>query len=471
MNKYLIWLTAFFISGVIFTNCARISFALFFILGILLLLTGIALRNKSTFFILASFMVSFILGALTLKTSYIIPAGHISRLIAYDKPDTCVVEGYVATQPLIRNGKTTFILNACQFQQQDRRYQCRGKALVTLDFTAELDYGEGLLLFGRLRRLKQYGKAKSGYAGYFLRQGVYLALEVERSPGLIRLKANRGFWLNRFSLRLRGLMEDRIRRFSTPLCAGMVSAMVLGEKAGLPHLVNNVMVNSGTVHILVVSGFNVGVVAFLCDLIFKIARIKKKNRIILVISCLVIYCLVTGAANPVVRATVMAVILMSAYYWKRNADIYNALALSALFILILNPRQLFDIGFQLSFASVWAIICVYPKLKSLLRIEQTAPGLAGFILDGFLVSLSAWLGTAGIIAYNFRIVSPISVFLNILIVPLATLITLAGFSIVCAGVFCPALASCFGSAAGFLVAILLRLNLSAVKIPFAYIYF
>ncbi|MCK9572111.1 MAG: ComEC/Rec2 family competence protein, partial [Candidatus Omnitrophica bacterium] len=163
--------------------------------------------------------------------------------------------------------------------------------------------------------------------------------------------------------------------------------------------------------------------------------------------------------------------MLFAYFLKRQADIYNALVLSALFILLINPRQLFDIGFQLSFSSVWAIAWIYPKLKNLLKIKRALTGISGFFLEGFLVSLSAWLGTAGIIAYYFRIFSPISVFLNILIVPLATLITLAGFSLVLASLFSPVLASLIASTAAFLVTLLLKLNIAAVKIPFAYIYF
>ena len=471
MNKYLPLFTAVFISGIIFTSRLRISFVVFFIWGILILLACIISGGKARVFLCLTFLTAFILGALLMKISYILPADHIARLLAYSKQDICSVEGYVSNQPYIKNGRTTFILYARQMQQDKYRYKCFGRIMVTLDFTADLNYGEGLLLTGSLRRLKQYSGSRSGYGEYLLRQGVYLSMKVNSSLGLSRLKVNWGFWLKVFSLRLREFLNDLIKRSSTALSAGVISAMVLGEKKGLPQLVNSVMTNSGTVHILVVSGFNVGVVAFLSDLIFKIARLKRRKRIILVTISILLYCLVTGAAIPVVRATVMAVILLFAYYLEREPQIYNALSLAALFILSLNPRQLFDIGFQLSFASVWAIAWGYPKLKSLLRIESIKPGLAGLLLEGFLVSLSAWLGTAGIIAYNFRIFSPISVFLNILIVPLATLITLAGFSIVLAGVFCPGAASLFAPAADFLVTILLKLNLAAVKIPFSYIYF
>lgn len=469
--RYFSWLSVVFISGIIFTSLLRINFEVFFVSGLLILSAGIIFRGWPRLFLCLAFLIVFILGALVLKISYILPADHIARIIAYGKPDVHSVEGYIASQPSVRNGRTTFVFCARQIDQDKYRYKCSGRILVTLDFTADLDYGESLLLTGSLRRLRKYGRPRSGYAEYCLRQGIYFSIKINSSLGLIRLKGKRGFGLKPFALRLRKFLEEKIARYCFRLSAGVISAMVLGEKRGLPDLVNSVMTRSGTVHILVVSGFNVGVVAFLSDLIFKIFRLKRRKRIILVSVAIFLYCLVTGAAIPVVRATVMAFVLLFAYYLEREAQVYHALSLAALFILSLNPRQLFDVGFQLSFASVWAIAWVYPKLKDLLRVEGIKPGLAGFFLEGFLVSLSAWLGTAGIIAYNFRIFSPISVFLNILIVPLATLITLAGFSIVLAGVFCPQAAYLFACAADFLVVILLRLNLAAVKIPFSYIYF
>ena len=150
---------------------------------------------------------------------------------------------------------------------------------------------------------------------------------------------------------------------------------------------------------------------------------------------------------------------------------YNSLASAALFILIINPRQLFDIGFQLSFSSVLAIVYLYPKLKSFLRIDNYKIKILKFIAEGCLVSFSAWLGTIGIIAYNFRIVAPVTVLANILIVPLATIITLCGFTLVLCGLLCPFLAGSFSSTTAMLITLLLNINAAVIKIPFAYFYF
>ncbi|TAM42284.1 ComEC/Rec2 family competence protein, partial [bacterium] len=166
----------------------------------------------------------------------------------------------------------------------------------------------------------------------------------------------------------------------------------------------------------------------------------------------------------------MGSVFLLAYLFKRSPDIYNSLSCAALFILLINPRQLFDIGFQLSFASVTAIVYLYPKLRAISRIGDRGSRMLRFICDGLLVSFSAWLGTMGIIAYNFRIISPVTVLANLLIAPLAGLITLCGFTLVLCGSFFPFLAGPVSTTCAMLVTLLLNINAAAIKLPFAYFY-
>ena len=231
------------------------------------------------------------------------------------------------------------------------------------------------------------------------------------------------------------------------------------------------MMRTGTIHILVVSGFNVGIVALIIILLLKLIRIPRKIRPAITILCLIVYCLVTGASNPVVRATVMAVIFLLGYLLEREPDIYNSLSLAVIFILAFNPRQLFDIGFQLSFVSVLSLVYIYPGIKALFPIELPKVKCLNFIIDGCLVSFSCWLGTMGFIAYYFRFFSPVTVLANLIIVPLATLITLCGFSLILVSLFLPSLAVSLASTSELLVAFLLQSSACLVKLPAAYFRF
>jgi competence protein ComEC len=178
----------------------------------------------------------------------------------------------------------------------------------------------------------------------------------------------------------------------------------------------------------------------------------------------------TGASTPVVRATVMAIVFMLAYFFKRQPDIYNSLALAAVFILAASPRQLFNIGFQLSFVSVFSIVYFYPRLNAFLHIQALKIKLLRLAAEGMVVSFSAWLGTAGFIAYYFKIFSPVTIFANLIILPLSSLVTLCGFSTLIAAGLWPALAKLFASSAELLVLVLLTVNNWLVRLPLAYFY-
>jgi len=461
----------FYCLGILLVNYIRVSFWLIAGLGAVVFAAACLNFRYSRIFTVLIFLLASLFGALNMKNAFALPKCHIRNLVHYNNKGSYSLSGYVDSQPVIKGKHSSFIFRAQELQAGNFKWLCCGKVLVKLDFPEDLNYGDSLTLKGSFSLPYTSSFSSRSYRDYLSRQGIFLLMRIENSLQVIPREAKGGSRLIAFSLWLRAELEQIIRRYLPDLPSAVLSAMVLGQKSTIPWLVNDYMVKSGTVHILVVSGFNVGIVAFITNLLLKIIRIRRKTRIILVIACLLIYCFITGASNPVIRATVMGVVFLSGYLLKREADVYGCLACAALFILIINPRQLFDVGFQLSFASVLAIVYLYPEIKSFLRLNKFKPKVLRFISESCLVSLCAWLGTMGIIAYNFRIVTPVTVLANILIVPLATLITLSGFSLVLCGYFCPFLGGAFSTAAAMLITLLLNINFAMVKIPGAYFYF
>jgi len=470
MKGLLVALTVFYCLGIILVSLIWVNAWLIFGLGLAILIVSYLSLRKQYQFLILVFLLALFLGGYSLKNSYILPMCHVSKFVHYKDHNVYSLSGIVDGLPEITHMGTSFIFRVQELQINNLKWRCCGKVLVKLDFPQALNYGDKLILIGNLSRPAVFGENRNAYRDYLMRQGIYLTMHIKNSLQIISQGRNVGAKLIGFSFWLRVEIEKIISRYLSDLPSGILSAMVLGQKRGVPWLVNNAMIKSGTVHILVVSGFNVGIVAFVVNLLFKIIRIKRNARIILVLACLLIYCIVTGATNPVVRATVMGIIFLLAHLFKRQPDIYNSLACAVLFILIPNPRQLFDIGFQLSFASVLAIVYFYPKLTTFLRIRNCRIKVLRFIAEGLAVSLSAWLGTLWIIAYNFRIISPITVLANMLIVPLATLITLSGFTLVLAGVLCPVLAHFSSISISVLINLLLNINAAVIRIPFAYLY-
>ncbi len=287
---------------------------------------------------------------------------------------------------------------------------------------------------------------------------------------VIYLKKGRFLSVKGLAFRLKERIERVIYQYLAPIPAGIIDAMVLGEKRNISRFINDSMMKSGTVHILVVSGFNVGIVCFIIVICLKLIRIPRKPRLLIACLMLIVYCVMTASSTPVMRATIMAIVYLCSYFVRREPDIYNSLCLAAIIILSINPRQLFDIGFQLSFVSVLVIVYLYPRIKAYLKVDSLKIASFRFFVEGGIVSVSAWLGTAGFIAYYFKIISPITVIANIFIVPLASLITLCGISLIIIGFVCPALAGVFSHSVELLVFFLLQINHFLIQIPGAYFY-
>jgi competence protein ComEC len=221
----------------------------------------------------------------------------------------------------------------------------------------------------------------------------------------------------------------------------IIQAMILGDQKEIPREVMEKFNRTGTTHIIAISGFNIGIVAvfalFLIRLCLKseylllrwnMARISMLFAILVVI----LYTFIAGAGISVVRASIMVLVFLGAIIMNREGDLYNALALAALLILIPAPYSFFDISFQLSFAAVASLIFFMPKWLALLPapppkeavgqtrewiLRQIQKALRGSVIF-FLVSLSATLGTLPLILLYFNRLSLITLLANLICVPI-----------------------------------------------------
>ncbi|HTZ10796.1 MAG TPA: ComEC/Rec2 family competence protein [Candidatus Margulisiibacteriota bacterium] len=453
-------LALIFSLGIIIAKAANLPFIFYYIpsLPLFFLLLGSVRKERGFDIFLCG--LTLLLGSLWLSSHQVLPACHIGKLLNYKDDVSYAVKGIVMEEPVLGNGWFKFILRVEEIRVKESSYRCCGDILVSLRKGKDISCADELFLSGRLyRALGRWNNPKNEEL---------ITMKVDSPVRLSGVYPYKLLLLRRFSVTLKKAIEKIIFQNTSRLSSSVLDAMLLGEKRFIPPLINNYMVRSGTVHILVVSGFNVGIVSFAVILFLKVLRVNRKMRFLLTLPILCLYCLMTGSSNPVVRATVMAVFFILATLFKREADIYNALGLSLFFILALDPYQLFDIGFQLSFTSVISIVYFFPRLRKLLRIERIRLRPLRIILEGCLVSLSAWLGTMGFIAWYFRIFSPVTILANLFIVPLATLITLCGFSLAAANYLFPCLLEPIASTSELAVALMLHINALLVSLPGAY---
>lgn len=468
-----------FCVGIFAASRIKLPFLLVYIFALVFLFfSTLSFRKGMRFDIFLCCSIFFFAASLG-KNSQIFPSCHISRYISYKNVPLYTIKGVVDSQPLFKNNRASFIFKAKEIQFANSSFNTCGNILVYVRYKRgltgaliqSLHYGEELILSGNLHRPFRFiSPNRQNYRDYLYNQAIFSIMNVQAASLVVRLNQNKGWIFKQLALRIKEKMEEIVFKRVSFVPASILDAMILGEKRNIPALIYNSMMKSGTVHILVVSGFNVALVTFMVVLSLKLLRIPKRIRFYIATALIIMYCLMTGASTPVLRATIMAVVLMLAYLVKKEADIYNSCALAMILILGVNPRQLFDIGFQLSFVSVAAIVYLYPKLKSFLPESILKIKYARFLFEGCLVSLSAWIGTMGFIVYYFRIFSPVTVLANIFIVPLASLITLCGFSLILMEFICPCLVPLFAQSSEFIVALLLNINALLIKLPGAYFY-
>lgn len=454
------WLAFYFCAGIILARFVPVSFWGVYLCALFLFSAAWIFAGKGLLFKIFLAGLVIILGAVFFRNNCALPRSHLTRFIFPGNEAIFTARGMVNSRPRMQGARPAFIFAVKELEFYHSRYQARGDILVYLPKNAAIPaYGEALILRGAIHApFKFYGSKICG------------VMRVNAEAAVISLRANHGFPLRRCAFFFKEKIERVIFRHVSPLTAAILDAMVLGEKRDIPAVIYDAMVKCGTVHILVVSGFNVGIVAFMIILILKVLRLARAWRYLLAGLALIIYCLATGNSSPVLRATVMAIFFLSGLLLKREPDPGNAFGLAILFILALNPAELFSISFQLSFVSVAGIIFLYPRIRDFCRARSLKPPFLRVVAEGCLLSFSIWAATSGFILFYFKIITPVTVFSNILIAPLAGLITLAAFSLVVVAWVLPGCAGPFAAANELLVAALLALNQFFIRVPFAYLY-
>ena len=181
----------------------------------------------------------------------------------------------------------------------------------------------------------------------------------------------------------------------------ILSALTLGYKRELEPETKRIFSASGASHVLAVSGLHVGVVFYLINLLFGFLRKIKKSRLLFMlisISTLWIYAFITGLSPSVMRAATMFSIFTIGENLNRRSNIYNLLAASACFLLLINPNNLFDIGCQLSYSAVFGIVFLQPKLEKMIYVKNK---ILKYFWVLVTVSFAAQIATFPITSYYF----------------------------------------------------------------------
>lgn len=412
----------------------------------------------ATVFLLMGFMAG---GALYSFSYQKFPAHHIYYRVAPDRRSVVQVQGVVASElrkkEMFRGQKISFELDVRGLKTGDFEGPAAGRILVYCYRDPGCVYGDEVTLSGRLVRPYDFSRnPKFSYRKYLRRRGIYFILNVKKDSFVRVTARHRGHPLRQGMVTLRQRLRDILKDHLSPAEYGVMQAVLIGDRSAIPPALHRIFVQTGTAHVLAISGLHVGIVAGLIVVLLRLLPVPVTGQYLLTMLFLAGYVGVTGARPSVVRAAVMAGVFLSGFLVERETDGLNSLSWAAFLILLLNPNALFDIGFQLSFLSVMTIILFYPSIVR--RFFHGAPGKGGkaarLIGRSFAVSFSAWAGVAGLIAYYFDIVTPVTILANLLVVPLMTILVVLGFGLLAAGVIAPPMAHTFVACVRVLLSLL-----------------
>ena len=202
----------------------------------------------------------------------------------------------------------------------------------------------------------------------------------------------------------------------------VLSALTLGYKADLSPEIKESFSVSGAMHVLAVSGLHVGIIFYIISqLLFFIERNKYGRilRFIIVLAVLLGYAIITGLSSSVLRSTFMFSLMGFGDLFHRNKNTYNTIAASAFILLIINPYNIMDVGFQLSYMAVIGIIFFQPRIYSLFQFSSYLPDKIWQLVT---VSVAAQIGTIPITLFYFHQFPVYFILTNIFVIPLSTII-------------------------------------------------
>ena len=202
----------------------------------------------------------------------------------------------------------------------------------------------------------------------------------------------------------------------------VVAAMTLGDKSQLTNELRKTYAIVGASHILALSGLHLGIIYTLLSLLLSRRRWWIVSQVVIIV-CIWLYVFLVGMTVSVVRSAVMITVYALLSLGHRDKMSVNTLAFAAIVMLLFNPLSLFDVGFQLSFLAVLAILLFYPLFEGV----WPQPFLMDHRVFKWLwtmlsVSCAAQIGVAPLIVYYFGRFSCFFLLTNLLVVPAATLI-------------------------------------------------
>jgi len=367
---------------------------------------------------------------------------HVSRIITEKK--IYRIYGRVADWPELKPDRTEIHV-ALDSLRAESVWRVEGGILLKVtDTTTALQRGDRIEFRGRIYPLPP-SQNRSGfdYRRYLTLHGVSGIVYL---PTLLDVRVDRRsrFAFLSFVDDLRTAIVSSLNRNLSPVAAALATGFLIGETRNIPPGIYRMFRDTGTLHLLAVSGSNVALVLIFIVVLLRPLGLNFSWRAVVLLIAIAIFAALSYGDPSVIRASVMATLVILARLLQRRLDLNNIIALTALIILLVEPAQLYDVGFQLSFVTAWGLIFIVP-LISKSRESQTGPDWRKWLYVPVIFSVVAQVCSTPIIAYYFGRIPLVSVIANLIVVPMVSVGVIGVLVLLIADLIFPLLGLMVGS--------------------------
>ncbi|MCL5280659.1 MAG: ComEC family competence protein [Planctomycetes bacterium] len=373
------------------------------------------------------------------------------RLLAYEKPDPrdirrlvgqdrvlATIAGRVLTQPcqeqqdwcfaqlVPADPSTAFYLRLDGIETPAGRQPVVGTIRVQVDEPVpHLRIGDSIRAYCWLHRFEEpTNPGQFNFARYLRLRNVFVGASVPVREAIeARREGPQDFWT-----RLRGAFTEAAARglldqpFVETQSQAMIEALLLGQRRNIDRATNEAFRTTGLLHLISLSGMHLSILISLVWWCGKPVGFSKRMRALVCILATAVFLLIVPPQGPILRAAVIAWAYCASILLRRRSNAVNSLSLAALVLLLIQPTQLFDAGWQLSFASVAGILAFTKRIEDFVHdrtgawLQRTGPDttpavrwlqrIGRGIVTALSVGTAAWLSSAGILLYHFYNITP-----------------------------------------------------------------
>ncbi len=440
-------ITTIYILGLLLSSIMRIPLSIIFLLLILTFLIFLKFKDKRILLWTLPF-----LSAILLWT-------FINSNIIYSQLDRFfnkkgIIEIDITSFPTVDNKNLTCYANVRNFNGH------KVKGIVKLySRIKDISRGNRILIRGKI--VRNSGANNFGEFDYGI---YYKRLKID---GTIFLRNKEEIILyypvNRISFtylgsKVRQDIKRYLDKYFLKVQNGFLNAVIVGDRSYIPTRAKNIFINTGTIHILAISGLHIGIIMFVLFIILKTFGVSKRYSLLITVIVIIFYLNIVGYKAPVVRASLMFVSFTLCYFLDRDRNYLNALFLAALFILLFKPDSYKEVSFQLSFLATAGIILFNSDIERLFEKSKFYSNKIGlYAIRIFSASASAQILMIPVLFLNFKKFAVISFVANLIAIPLITVIL--GLAII--GYFffhiIPFISLVFASFNNFLIAVMIYL--------------